>query len=302
MGWLANRKQARTGLELIPERETTTEPEEQAEAGEENTAPDEREPKKKGLAGKIRIGRRKPAPIQEPNTAVYALPPRTVCDPLLTISGVTRSFDVGASKVQVLKGIDMTLRPNSLVMLRGRSGSGKTTLLNLMGGLDQPNEGEILFQGRPFHELNDENRTEARRKEIGFIFQSYALLPLLSAYENVELSLRMAGVPRSGWKGRVEHCLDLVGLTKRMHHRPFELSGGEQQRVAIAKSIAHRPVLLLADEPTAELDSQMGAQIMAVFREVIRQEQVTICMTTHDPTIMEVADHVYQMVDGRILG
>jgi putative ABC transport system ATP-binding protein len=223
-----------------------------------------------------------------------------VVDPLLVISGVVRSFDVGSNKLQVLKGIDMTLRANSLIMLRGRSGSGKTTLLNLMGGLDQPDEGEILFQGKPFHTLNDENRTEARRKEIGFIFQSYALLPLLSAYENVELSLRMAGIPRSGWKTRVEHCLDLVGLAKRMHHRPFELSGGEQQRVAIAKSIAHRPVLLLADEPTAELDSQMGAQIMAVFREIIRQEQVTICMTTHDPTIMEVADHVYQMVDGRI--
>ncbi|MFM9331856.1 ABC transporter ATP-binding protein [Paenibacillus mesotrionivorans] len=305
MGWLANRKQARTGLIDEPERENTTEPDGQAETGQSNDAPEERKKagRLKGMALKLRPGKGKPQTGDAPAPAAAYVPePREVVDPLLVISGVVRSFDVGSNKLQVLKGIDMTLRANSLIMLRGRSGSGKTTLLNLMGGLDQPDEGEILFQGKPFHTLNDENRTEARRKEIGFIFQSYALLPLLSAYENVELSLRMAGIPRSGWKTRVEHCLDLVGLAKRMHHRPFELSGGEQQRVAIAKSIAHRPVLLLADEPTAELDSQMGAQIMAVFREIIRQEQVTICMTTHDPTIMEVADHVYQMVDGRIQG
>lgn len=306
MGWLANRKQARTGLIDKPEREIMTEPDKQTEAGESNAAEEKRmkDGKLKGMARKLRPGKGKPKTEGEPAppAAAYVPEPREVVDPLLVISGVVRSFDVGGSKLQVLKGIDMTLRANSLVMLRGRSGSGKTTLLNLMGGLDQPDEGEILFQGRPFHTLSDEDRTESRRKEMGFIFQSYALLPLLSAYENVELSLRMAGVPRSGWKTRVEHCLELVGLAKRMHHRPFELSGGEQQRVAIAKSIAHRPVLLLADEPTAELDSQMGAQIMAVFREIIRQEQVTICMTTHDPTIMEVADHVYQMVDGRIQG
>jgi putative ABC transport system ATP-binding protein len=137
-----------------------------------------------------------------------------------------------------------------------------------------------------------------RRREIGFIFQAFALMPLLSAYENVELSLRMAGTPRAEWKQRVTACLEMVGLGKRMHHRPFELSGGEQQRVAIAKAIAHRPRLILADEPTAELDSQMAAQIMNVFREIVARENVTICMTTHDPTIMEVADHVYEMVDG----
>lgn len=221
--------------------------------------------------------------------------------PILTVSGVERSFPVGGQQLHVLKGINMELLPNRLVMLRGRSGSGKTTLLNMIGGLDQPNRGEIYFLGHPFHQWNDDKRTEVRRKQIGFIFQSFALMPLLSAWENVELSLRMAGVPRSQWKPRVQHCLELVGLGKRMHHRPFELSGGEQQRVAIAKAIAHRPTLLLADEPTAELDSQMGAQVMTVFRDIIRTERVTICMTTHDPTILEVADHVYQMVDGKFI-
>ncbi|MBD0379221.1 ABC transporter ATP-binding protein [Paenibacillus sp. WST5] len=221
--------------------------------------------------------------------------------PLLTVTGVQRSFHVGSQRLDVLKGIEMELLPMQLVMLKGRSGSGKTTLLNLIGGLDQPNEGEIMFQGHPFHRCSDDERTHIRRKEIGFIFQSFALMPLLSAWENVELALRMAGTPRSQWKSRVTHCLELVGLGKRMHHRPFELSGGEQQRVAIAKAIAHRPSLILADEPTAELDSQMGAQIMSVFRDIITSEQVTICMTTHDPTILEVADHVYEMVDGRFV-
>ncbi|KEQ27282.1 macrolide ABC transporter ATP-binding protein [Paenibacillus tyrfis] len=221
--------------------------------------------------------------------------------PLLTVTGVERSFPVGGQQLHVLKGINMELYPTQLVMLKGRSGSGKTTLLNMIGGLDQPNRGQIMFKEYPFHECSDDQRTYIRRKEIGFIFQSFALMPLLSAWENVELSLRMAKVPRSEWKPRVTHCLELVGLGKRMHHRPFELSGGEQQRVAIAKAIAHKPSLLLADEPTAELDSQMGAQVMAVFRDIIRTERMTICMTTHDPTIMEVADRVFEMVDGKFI-
>lgn len=286
MGWFAGKRKGSAGLEDAKGPELL--PEAKRESGERTyeAVQDGEEAREQ----------------QEHKSSAKERPPRPVHDPLLIVSEVERSFDVGGAKLQVLKGINMTLRPNSLVMLRGRSGSGKTTLLNLIGGLDQPNAGTILFQNHPFHEWNDEERTEIRRKEIGFIFQSYALLPLLSAYENVELSLRMADIPRSEWKRRVEHCLSLVGLSKRMHHRPFELSGGEQQRVAIAKSIAHRPSLLLADEPTAELDSQMGAQIMAVFRDIIEQEQVTICMTTHDPTIMEVADHVYEMVDGRFIG
>ncbi|WP_410768078.1 ABC transporter ATP-binding protein [Fontibacillus sp. BL9] len=222
--------------------------------------------------------------------------------PILSVREVHRTFPVGGGEIHVLKGINMEVNPGQLVMLKGRSGSGKTTLLNMLGGLDQPSSGEILFRGQGLHQLNDDKRTLLRRNEIGFIFQAYALLPLLSAWENVELSLRMAGVPPQEWKRRVTHCMELVGLGKRMFHRPFELSGGEQQRVAIAKAIAHRPKLLLADEPTANLDSQMGAQVMAVFKNIIHTEQMTICMTTHDPTILEVADHVYEMVDGKFIG
>lgn len=299
MGWFARKRNAQTGTVTRPERERDDKPEQMMKAGDTyemgNTPMDVAEQADGVQAGKTLEGG------AGKKSSGKQCPPRPIHDPLLMVKDVERSFDVGGTPLHVLKGINMSLHPNSLVMLRGRSGSGKTTLLNMIGGLDQPSKGSILFQGHPFHEWNDEQRTEIRRKEIGFIFQSYALLPLLSAYENVELALRMADIPRSEWKPRVQHCLGMVGLSKRMYHRPFELSGGEQQRVAIAKAIAHRPSLLLADEPTAELDSQMGAQVMAVFREIIEQEQVTICMTTHDPTIMEVADHVYEMVDGRFL-
>lgn len=221
--------------------------------------------------------------------------------PLLQVSQMERSFQVGGKELKVLKGIDMVVERQQLVMLKGRSGSGKTTLLNSLGGLDTPTKGFINFNGRPFSTLSDKERTLIRRKDMGFIFQAFALMPLLSAYENVELSLRMANRPKKEWKERVEECLTLVGLEKRMHHRPFELSGGEQQRVAIAKSIAHRPILLLADEPTAELDTAMSAQVMALFQSIIRNESISICMTTHDPTILEVADHVYEMVDGKFI-
>jgi putative ABC transport system ATP-binding protein len=222
--------------------------------------------------------------------------------PLIRVSQVEKSFEAGSRQIQVLKGIHLDLYASQWIIIRGRSGSGKTTLLNLVGGLDVPTKGEVYFQGELISAWNDLQRTRLRKRRMGFIFQAYALMPLLSAWENVELSLRMAEVPRTEWKQRVQHCLDLVGLGKRMHHRPYELSGGEQQRVAIAKAIAHKPLLLLADEPTAELDSQMGAQIMRVFREIIAEENVTLCMTTHDPTMMEVADHVYEMADGQFNG
>ncbi|WP_127497267.1 ABC transporter ATP-binding protein [Paenibacillus glycanilyticus] len=219
---------------------------------------------------------------------------------LLEVRGVHKSFISGGIPLQVLKGIDLTVESGKLTMLRGRSGSGKTTLLNLLGGLDQPSEGEVFFRGRSFQNQSDKQLTMLRRRQIGFVFQSFALLPLFSAWENVELSLRMAGARRSEWKPRTARCLELVGLTKRANHRPYELSGGEQQRIAIAKAIAHKPALLLADEPTAELDSQMAARIIAIFRDIIEAEGIAICMTTHDSTLWEAADVVYQMADGRL--
>jgi putative ABC transport system ATP-binding protein len=211
---------------------------------------------------------------------------------------VRRSFRTGGTVIEVLRGVDLEVAPGQLVMLKGRSGSGKTTLMNLLGGLDDPSAGEVLIGGKPYGSMNEQQRTEVRGRRLGFVFQSAALLPMLSAYENVELSLRLAGKPIAGWKERTAECLAQVGLEKRMTHRPFELSGGEQQRVAIAKAIAHRPELLLADEPTAELDSRMSSRMALLFKQLAREEGMAICMTTHDQTIMEVADRVYEMADG----
>lgn len=220
--------------------------------------------------------------------------------PLMVVREVRKRFSSGGRDVEVLKGVSLQIGSGQFAMLRGRSGSGKTTLLNLLGGLDRPTEGEVLFDGKPLHRLNDRQLTMLRRREIGFIFQTSALLPLLSAWENVELSLRMASVPRAEWKRRTAHCLALVGLTKRSQHRPSEMSGGEQQRVAIAKAIAHRPRLLLADEPTSELDSRMAARMIEAFRTIAEAEGIAICMTTHDSTLWEAANVVYQVADGRL--
>lgn len=221
--------------------------------------------------------------------------------PILKAIHIEREFETGGTVLQALKGVDLAVEAGQLVALKGRSGSGKTTFLNIMGGLDQPTNGKMFFKDLEISALSEHDRTILRRSQYGFIFQSFALMPLLSAEENVEISLRMAGVERQLWAERVAECLDFVGLTARKKHRPFEMSGGEQQRVAIARAIAHKPTLILADEPTAELDSRMGLQVMRLFRELVESEGITICMTTHDPAIMEVADCVYAMVDGKLI-
>jgi len=221
--------------------------------------------------------------------------------PIIVANAVKRSFGRGTGAVHVLKGVDLSIGQGKLIAFKGRSGSGKTTLINLLSALDRPSEGEIVFQGRKLSALGDKERDHIRRKEMGLIFQSFALIPLMSAYENIEFVLRVAGVPASERKAAAEAALEQVGLKGRMHHRPFELSGGEQQRTAIARAIAHRPKLLLADEPTAELDSRTGLQIMRVFRGLVETTGMTIIMTTHDPAIMEIVDHVYELEDGRIV-
>ncbi|MFF2888576.1 ABC transporter ATP-binding protein [Paenibacillus sp. NPDC057967] len=220
--------------------------------------------------------------------------------PIVSLSGIYKTFRTGSTEIQVLKGIDFSLNAGQLAILKGRSGSGKTTLLNIIGGLDLPTEGQVQVGGHQFHQMGDKQRTHVRKSEIGFIFQAFALHPLLSAWENVELGLRLSGVPSAQWKDRIDYCLEQVGMTQRAQHRPYELSGGEQQRIAIAKAIAPRPRLLLADEPTAELDTRMSERIMLLFETLRSEERMTISMTTHDQTMLEVADHVYEMADGRL--
>lgn len=219
---------------------------------------------------------------------------------IVRISGLRRVFGKGTGAVEVLKGIDLAIPAGKLVVLKGRSGSGKTTLINLMGALDRPTEGRIDFGGKDLTAMSDGERDEVRRKELGLVFQSFALFPLMSAYENVEFVLRISGRTQSGRKEAAIEALEQVGLKPRMHHRPFELSGGEQQRTAIARAIAHKPRLLLADEPTAELDSKTGLQIIKLFRDLVEEKGITVVLTTHDPAIMEIVDHVYELEDGQV--
>jgi ABC-type lipoprotein export system ATPase subunit len=221
-------------------------------------------------------------------------------DVIVRCTGVERTYKVGGDEVKALKGIDLDLRRGDLVGLMGRSGSGKTTLLNLIGGLDRPTAGQVWIDGQSVGELSDGAATELRRHKIGYVFQSFALLPVLSALENVELPMHIAGISGSKRRRRAMELLDLVGLTRRMHHRPFELSGGEQQRAAIARALVNRPALILADEPIAELDSVTGLRILKLFMRIRDVENVTIVIATHDPTIHEVADRTYHIVDGRV--
>lgn len=227
--------------------------------------------------------------------------PAQAGEPILKAIGVKRVFGRGPSAVHALKGANLSIPYGRLVALKGRSGSGKTTLINLLGALDVPTEGAIYFSGQEITTLGERQRNELRRTQMGFVFQSFALMPLMSAYENVEFGLRIAGVPTRLHRELAERALTAVGLKARMNHRPFELSGGEQQRTAIARAIAHRPKLLLADEPTAELDSKMGLQIIKIFKDLVQHEGMTIVITTHDPAIMEIVDQVYALEDGQIV-
>ena len=223
-------------------------------------------------------------------------------DLILKSDGIIRDFNTSGGIVHVLKGISVEIPTGKLTIFRGRSGSGKTTLINMLGALDYPTAGKIWFQDKEITALSSLEQDKLRRNEYGFIFQSTALVGIMSAYENVEFSLRVAGVTDPvERKDRAMHCLGLVDMGKRSGHMPGEMSGGEQQRVAIARAIAHKPKVVFADEPTAALDTQMGLQVMGVFKLLIEREGVTIVMTTHDPNMMEVADKVYTLEDGVII-
>lgn len=212
-----------------------------------------------------------------------------------------RIYKTGAQEIPALRGVNLAIRPGRFVAVKGRSGSGKTTLLNCLGGLDHPTSGSVYIFGRDISRMSDQELTRWRREEVGFVFQSFGLLPTLSAYENVELLLRIAGVPGRERRKRTMYCLELVGLGKWAHHRPFELSGGQQQRVGIARALANKPRLILADEPTGELDSTTAREILKLFQTIVREEHVTLVMVSHDILVDEYADEVLQLSDGKIV-
>lgn len=212
---------------------------------------------------------------------------------------LNRIFPVTGGDFHALKDISIQIPKKSLTILKGRSGSGKTTLMNILGALDLPTTGVVLFEGKNIGEFSEKEREELRRKEVGFVFQSVSLIPMMNAFENVEFSLRLAGM-KEGRKERVEECLKLVGLGNRMEHMPQEMSGGEQQRVAIARALAHRPKVIFADEPTAELDTATAAAVMKLFRDLVEKEEVTIVMTTHDIGLMSAGTLSYELDDGAV--
>jgi len=220
---------------------------------------------------------------------------------LLEAQDVKRGFSTGGETVWALGGLSMSVEESRLTILKGRSGSGKTTLINLLGALDHPTEGDVLFDGSSIVKMSEGKRDNLRRTQMGFVFQSVALVGMMTAFENVEFILRLSGYPEKERNRRVTTCLEMVGLADRMHHMPSELSGGEQQRVAIARGFAHKPGIVFADEPTAELDTNTGLQIIKVFKDLIEHDGTTVVISTHDPELVDVADKVYELADGVII-
>jgi putative ABC transport system ATP-binding protein len=219
---------------------------------------------------------------------------------MVEVRDVVRTYGAGPTATAALRGVTFSVGEGKLVALRGRSGSGKTTLLNVVGGLDTPDGGSVTVAGHEVTGMSERDRMRLRRDTVAYIFQSFGLLPVLTAAENVGVPLRITATPPKKRDERVALMLSIVGLADHAKQRPGELSGGQQQRVAIARALATRPALLLADEPTGQLDQETGKQIMRLLRAVVRSEGVTALVATHDPNLIDIADSVISLEDGKI--
>jgi putative ABC transport system ATP-binding protein len=221
--------------------------------------------------------------------------------PFIHCRGLTKEYHKGATIVTPLKDLDLNVRQGSFLALMGPSGSGKTTLLNLIAGIDSPTSGTLEIGGQNIGRMSRGKLTRWRASSVGYIFQLYHLVPILSAFENVELPLLLSPLSRRDRRARVFKALELVGLSDRAHHTPAELSGGQEQRVAIARAIVANPALLVADEPTGDLDREAAAQILGLLRELVRDHGKTVVMVTHDPRAAAAADTVLHLEKGRLL-
>jgi putative ABC transport system ATP-binding protein len=221
--------------------------------------------------------------------------------PIAASEALEREYEVGSGVVHALQGVSLRIDRGRLTVIHGRSGSGKTTLLNMIGGLDRPTRGQVWVDGAEVSAMGEEELVRMRREKIGFVFQAFGLVPILSAAENVEVPLRLQNTAPDVRAERVAELLELVGLAGRSRHRPYELSGGEQQRVAIVRALANRPKLLIADEPTGQLDSANARTIMEVVRGLVRSEGVSAIVATHDPLLLDIADRVVELRDGRVV-
>lgn len=238
---------------------------------------------------------------QESATSVSQTSMEAAVAPFVVAEQVTKNYYIRSREVPALRDVDLTARRGELIAVRGRSGSGKTTLLNLIGGLDRPTSGRVLVDGKNVGEMSEADLVKYRRSTVAFIFQHFALLSVYSAVENVVLPLRIAGQPLAEAQERALHCLELVELQERAHHRPNELSGGQQQRVGIARALALKPAVILADEPTGNLDLRTGLTIMRLLRSVAQEENMVILVATHDPAMMDTAHRVVELRDGRMV-
>ena len=223
-----------------------------------------------------------------------------VDDTLIRTINLSKDYRLGTDTVKALTDINLQVHSGQFVAIVGRSGSGKTTLLNIMAGLDKPTSGSVVLRGKDIGKMGEKDLTQVRRHTIGFIFQSFGLLPLLSAFENVELPLRIAGVGAGERQARTREMLEMVGLWERANHRPYELSGGEQQRVSIARAIVNRPPLVLADEPTGELDSNNARSIFGLFKDMVKEKGISVVSATHDSTLLSLADEVKEIRNGQL--
>ena len=235
-----------------------------------------------------------------PSTPATTPTTPTIPQPMLAVRGISRTFGSGPSAVHALRDVSFDVAPGTMVALVGRSGSGKTTLLNVVGGLDRPDAGTVDVDGTDVTALDEDGLSRLRRETVAYIFQTFGLIPVLSAAENVGVPLRMNRTPIAERERRVALLLELVGLADHAEQRPGELSGGQQQRVAIARALAASPRLLVADEPTGQLDAETGLSVMALLRGVVESEGVTALVSTHDPVMMALADRVVRISDGQV--
>ncbi|MFH8439730.1 ABC transporter ATP-binding protein [Streptomyces sp. NPDC018026] len=226
---------------------------------------------------------------------------QVVTETMVRVEGVRKSYGRDSAAVHALRGVSFEVPRGELVALKGRSGSGKTTLLNIVGGLDTPDAGRVEVDGRDLAELDEDGLLALRRDRVGFVFQSFGLVPILTAAENVGVPMRLRRAAPREREERVELLLSLVGLADHAAQRPGEMSGGQQQRVAIARALANNPALLIADEPTGQLDAETGHSVMELLRAVVRSEQVTALVATHDATLLDLADRVLELRDGEIV-
>lgn len=220
---------------------------------------------------------------------------------IVDVKDLVKIYHLGKVEVHALRGVTFSVRRGEIVIIMGPSGSGKTTLLNIIGTLDKPTSGTVLLEGEDITKMKEKELIKLRRHKIGFVFQTFNLIPVLTAYENVELPMVIAGFPKEERKERVEHLLKLVGLWDRRNHRPVEMSGGEQQRVAIARALANNPSLILADEPTGELDVENTRIVMDIFRKSVKEEGATAIIVTHDPEVAKYGDRILHLRDGKIV-